>query len=67
MVARCEHKEDNFAAVTLDSKHSSVVLCLCTWPRVGGSVQCVCDDDDFGYMPQGANGALRHGILYNAK
>ena len=25
------------------------------------------DDDDFGYMPRGTNGALRHGILYNAK
>ena len=23
--------------------------------------------DDFGYMPRGTNGALRHGILYNAK
>ena len=23
-------------------------------------------DDDFGYMPRGTNGALRHGILYNA-
>ena len=22
---------------------------------------------DFGYMPRGTNGALRHGILYNAK
>ena len=25
------------------------------------------DDDGLGYMPRGTNGALRHGILYNAK
>ena len=24
-------------------------------------------DDDFGYMPRGTNGTLRHGVLYNAK
>ena len=24
-------------------------------------------DDDFGYIPRGNNGALRHGVLYNAK
>ena len=25
------------------------------------------DSDDFGYMPRGTNGALRHGILHKVK
>ena len=46
------------------------VVCGASFGPVCCSVQqepesSIFTNDDFGYMPRGTNGALRHGILYN--
>ena len=35
--------------------------------KLAESLDALGECDDFGYMPRGTNGALRHGILYKAK